>query len=423
VADDSAVAVYVQDDQALIVGADDILDALLAQFAPRSIEPLDGLQRVIDAVVAATGLSSALAEHGGRWVQLTAQSHAWLQEFQAVPGADGSFLGVVRGAHGQFTHTLSFTGANVDPTMLANLHTVGATMALRLAIARLERALDRIDAKIDVLIDGQRATELGEAAGATWILERTYDATDEATQVSDVHWSQVEDLGQLFATMTRRCIEKLKSAERAITGPRIAERYEAANSLVEGDLQSLLGLLALAHRNQLRWQELEIGRLQATEPGRVARHRVAAEGAAAQLQAAVQQQVTAMHQALQQSGSITDWTNTRHPVKARRLVDKCSDAHDLLERFADACDLDCPPWSEPALPLWKSSAVAVADTSSDVAVEIARRAGPVVTPILAPNFATRRAIQAYRRVTARNDPLYAEVESSEQEPPASQEGT
>src|SRR4051794_16725224 len=121
-AEHDEVALYIEGAHAAVVGSANAVDQILRQLAPAGDAPLEAAQGLVDMLAAATGIASAVANHSGRWVQLTGQSQQWLQQFQAVPGADGSLLGVVRGSHGQFAHALSFTTTHVDPTMLADLH-------------------------------------------------------------------------------------------------------------------------------------------------------------------------------------------------------------------------------------------------------------------------------------------------------------
>lgn len=134
-------------DLALVIGGLTVpeqLGEVIAQAPVAAVRALQGAG-ALSQVVAASGLSS------GRWVQLTAESAANLQAIGPSMNATGTAMtGVLRGGGGAIADHLEFTpGVLVDPTGASLI----AGLAMQATLARIERQLESLADKVDLLLE------------------------------------------------------------------------------------------------------------------------------------------------------------------------------------------------------------------------------------------------------------------------------
>ncbi|AXV04976.1 hypothetical protein DVS28_a0269 [Euzebya pacifica] len=132
---------------ALVIGGATIPDRLgkvIATAPDAAMKTLQGAG-ALSQVVAAAGLST------GRWVQLTAESAANLQALGPSMNAAGTAMtGVLRSGTGSITQHLEFTpGVVMDPTGA----TLIAGLAIQATLARIERQLESLVDKVDLLLE------------------------------------------------------------------------------------------------------------------------------------------------------------------------------------------------------------------------------------------------------------------------------
>src|SRR6266508_1972828 len=222
---------------------------------------------VADLAAAGSTAGALIATHG-QYVRLTARSMELIEEHGLVQSEGGSFWGFVRGSK-RITGVLDFEKVNLGPEQMMALQTAAVGLALRAAIKEVQAAVERIEGKVDDVIDLLRSARLGNVLGTRRLLEPLVERDRSDGRISTTDWSAVAGLGADIA----RGIEALRAhirsqLEEAEGGWRPGERVGAAEQLFErkGLLNESLALLVVAEHNLGAWHELRIAHIRVNEP-------------------------------------------------------------------------------------------------------------------------------------------------------------
>ncbi|MBB5164133.1 hypothetical protein [Mycobacterium sp. AZCC_0083] len=219
----------------------------------------------------ATGLAAGAASFLGqtaKFVQLHPESVKAIQKGQLIPGTDGFFRMMTRGADKKFVSQLQWKNANLTPTRMMSLQMVAVQMALKSAIAEVEESVRRVEGKVEEVLRLAHANRSGDVLGDRVTIDRMVAYLDRHGSFSDADWDAIASIGPSL----NRTVEQLRHhADRTLrsfdpTKP-IQDRAEfIVNAVESNQLGETLSLLVVAQESLFKWQRLRIARVESTQP-------------------------------------------------------------------------------------------------------------------------------------------------------------
>src|SRR4051812_3149708 len=103
----------------------------------------------------ATGLAAGAASllgQSAKFVQLHPDSVSAIRKGQLIPGTDGFFRMMTRGADKKFVSQLQWKPTNVNPARLMSAQMLAVQIALKTAISEVEDAVQRVENKVEEVL-------------------------------------------------------------------------------------------------------------------------------------------------------------------------------------------------------------------------------------------------------------------------------
>ncbi|QZT65612.1 hypothetical protein JN085_14515 [Mycolicibacterium austroafricanum] len=203
-----------------------------------------------------------------KFVQLHPDSVKALRAGKKIPGSDGFYRMMTRGADGKFLQQLQWKSTALGPQRLMALQMVAVQIALTTAIAEVDESVRRVEGKVDELLRLAEANRAGDVLGNHTTISRTLAYLEKNGSLPDALWDSVATLGpalnvtveQLrnYVTRTLQSFDsELPVKERAALLRRAAE---------ESRLGDTLDLLIVTEESLYRWQRILLARVEDTEP-------------------------------------------------------------------------------------------------------------------------------------------------------------
>ncbi|MGY4867318.1 hypothetical protein [Mycolicibacterium elephantis] len=219
----------------------------------------------------ATGLIAgvtSLVGNTGKFVQLHPDSLKAIQRSNLVPGTDGFFRMMTRGADGTFVEQLQWKPANVSPAQLMSVQMIAVQLALKSAVAEITDAIKRVEGKVDELLRLAHANRSGDVLGDHASLARMLHYLERHGVIPDADWDSIASTGPYL----NRTVEQLRQhAERTLEAFSRNLTLRARAGLIQqavkdNRLGETLSLLVVAEESLYKWQRLRIARVEATQP-------------------------------------------------------------------------------------------------------------------------------------------------------------
>ena len=217
----------------------------------------------------ATGLlASALSVLGqsGKFVQLHPDSFKAIQEGNLIPGTDGFFRMVTRGADNKFLKQLQWKPTEINPARLMSVQMVAAQLALKVAIGNVEDSVRRVEGKVEELLRIAHADRAGNVLSDNRSITRMVAYLERHGTLPDADWNAIASLGpaldRMVEQLRQHALRTLKSFNADLT---LRERAGLVDQAVENRLGETLSLLVVAEESLMKWQRLRLARVEATE--------------------------------------------------------------------------------------------------------------------------------------------------------------
>ena len=293
------------------------------------------------AAVAASGV--ALASTSGEYLRLTADSMAKVSQFGAQLDQSGAMRGYVRGAGGQFAGQLSFEPVSLAAEQALALQSMALSLALRTAIANVQKAVERVEGKVDAIDRRMVSRTLGDVVGTFRLLARICEETNERGRLLSADWDAVAGIGHKVQTDLEalRDDAKVRAAEVSaeLTIPKRVAKLEAFQR--RGDLVDTLNLILVLEQSLHLWEYLRLQRVAQTDSEHVAS---ALAGARRLLKAQTQLDrdlVDSLNAAVEKARVIEPLETFR--IFSRQELDaQTRELHTAVVRFAEAGRLPVP---------------------------------------------------------------------------------
>ncbi len=274
IAQEGEVAVAVQPEGLLVAGDATEIEAYVDRIRGVAGHAI-GVMGVDKAALGnATGLAAGAASFLGqtaKFVQLHPESVKAIQKGQLIPGTDGFYRMMTRGADRKFVSQLQWKQASLTPTRMMSLQMVAVQLALKSAIAEVEASVQRVEGKVEEVLRLAHANRSGDVLGDRITIDRMVAYLDKHGSFSDADWDSIAGIGPAL----NRTVEQLRHhADRTLRSfdpaKPIQERAGFVLNAVESDqLGETLNLLVVAQESLFKWQRLRLARVEATQPEHV----------------------------------------------------------------------------------------------------------------------------------------------------------
>lgn len=265
------MAIAVQSEGLLVAGDPTDIEAYIERIRGIAGHAV-GVAGVDNAALGnATGLAAGAASFLGqsaKFVQLHPESVKAIQKGQLIPGTDGFFRMMTRGADNKFVSQLQWKNANLNPTRMMSLQMVAVQLALKTAIAEVEESVRRVEGKVEEVLRLAHANRSGDVLGDRVTVDRMVAYLDRHGSFSDADWDAIAGIGPSL----NRTVEQLRHhADRTLRSfdpsKPIQDRAQfIVNAVENNQLGETLSLLVVAQESLFKWQRLRLARVEATQP-------------------------------------------------------------------------------------------------------------------------------------------------------------
>lgn len=269
--DDGEVVVSVQAEGLLVAGNPADIESYVERIRSSAGYAVDVVGIDKSSLGNAAGLAAggaAFLGHSAKFVQLHPESVKAINKGNLIPGTDGFFRMMTRGADNKFTKQLQWKQTNVNPARMMSLQMVAVQIALKTAIAQVEESVQRVEGKVEEVLRLAHANRSGDVLGDRVTIDRMAAYLDRHGSFSDADWDSIAGIGPAL----NRTVEQLRHhAERTLKtfdpSKPIQDRADFIVKAVEGNqLGETLGLLVVAQDSLFKWQRLRISRVEVTQP-------------------------------------------------------------------------------------------------------------------------------------------------------------
>ena len=216
---------------------------------------------------AATAIDQLASEGGAeaQYFEFSPRAIDLLKQHGAIPTGEGFFRSMVHDG-AQLAGNLDWKPINASADLL-QLQTVAVGLVLQASIAELADSVQRVEEKLEHLLDTVWADKVGEVVAHHRVLDELVGSSNEGHRLSHTDWSTIEHL----RTEIGRNIDSIRvllrlSMSRAEAGRTASSRAGAAKRLLDADFVEGLALLAVCEHNLASWHHLRVQRVRESEP-------------------------------------------------------------------------------------------------------------------------------------------------------------
>jgi hypothetical protein len=198
---------------------------------------------------------------------MSPESLKLFQEHGAIPGMAGYFKAIVHDGH-HFAGNLDFRQVSLAAEQAASVQLAMATLALRSAIKGVEKAVQRVEGKVDRLVALANAEMVAGVVGHHGVLAEYVDRMDRTGALPAVDWDSVAtlgpELGKGVEQLRRFAVNIVQSLDGATDAHERSEQLRQA--VGDNRLGEVLQLLVVAEDSLYLWQRLRIQRAATSDP-------------------------------------------------------------------------------------------------------------------------------------------------------------
>ncbi|MBJ7289186.1 hypothetical protein [Williamsia sp.] len=265
------LSIDVEDDGLLVVGTPEMIDGYIARLRQVTKNEVSNsaVSRSDMGMVAgvAAGVANAAAQHG-RYVKVSKQSMDLARAGKLVPAGGGYFRMTTVGAGNKFSGQMVWKPVVGSPARLASIQMIAIQMALTTALADVQKAIAKVDGKVDDLLALAKAQVIGDVVGNHSYLKRLASEVRNNNTLPTSDWESVASLGPEL----ERGLEKLRSYLTATVSKLdpnapLKDRAAQVDAVVTTNrLGESLQLLVVAQQTYYYWQHLRLRRVMDSEP-------------------------------------------------------------------------------------------------------------------------------------------------------------
>ncbi len=271
---DGELVLTVQQEGLLVAGEPSEIEAYVERIRNVTGHAVDVIGVDKASVGNAAGLAAGAVSFLGqtaKFVQLHPDSLRAIQKHELIPGTDGFYRMMTRGADKKFVSQLQWKQAHLTPTRMMSLQMVAVQLALKTAIAEVQASVERVEGKVEEVLRLAHANRSGDVLGDRVTIDRMAAYLDRHGSFSDADWDAIAGIGPAL----NRTVEQLRHhADRTLrsfdASKPIQERASFIVKAVESNqLGETLSLLVVSQESLFKWQRLRLARVEATQPEHV----------------------------------------------------------------------------------------------------------------------------------------------------------
>ncbi|MEZ0358909.1 hypothetical protein [Mycobacterium sp. SA01] len=377
--EDGDVEVSLQPGGLVVSGEPEAVEAYLSRLrtvAGKTMQ-VTGINRssIANAAGLLAGMAGILADTG-KYVRLHPDSVNALRVGNWIPGTDGYFRMMTRGDNGLFLQQLQWAPSQITPPQMLAVQLIATQLALKSAVADVEKAVRRVEGKVESVLNIAQATRAGDVLGNHLSIRRATDFIEKHGELPDADWDALAGLGPTLNVT----VEQLRNHVARVLDsfdPELPVQERAAKLAAAVDDKQFgetLSLLVVAEDALYRWQLLRLNRVGQKEPQH--RQRVIDD-----LNELLAHQLAEDGRLYREAKSLLDEFAKPAPMegfrfqKVRELAKYRSTLRDELDGFAAARRHQVEEWSNVETPGVLDAAEAVVDAIADSALKAVGAAG------------------------------------------------
>ncbi|MEU1606673.1 hypothetical protein [Micromonospora matsumotoense] len=221
---------------------------------------------------------SEIAEHSGRWVQLTAESAQAMKKYHLMKGSGDGVSRAVLTDHGKITGLLEIVHNPgtllTNPALLTGAAGLMTQLAMQQAMDEITEYLAVIDAKVDAVLRAQTDAVVADMIGVELVIDEALTIREQVGRVSEVTWSKVQATPVPLARTQAYALRQLDAiAEKLETQTKVGDLARTSRE-AEIKVQEWLAVLARCFQLQDAVAVLELDRVLDASPDDLEEHRV-----------------------------------------------------------------------------------------------------------------------------------------------------
>ncbi|MBQ0906741.1 hypothetical protein [Micromonospora sp. U21] len=241
-----------------------------------------GLKRLSSALRTGSTIAKAgseIADHSGRWVQLTAESAQAMKKYNLMTGSESGVSRAVLTDHGKITGLLEVvrtpSALLTNPAILTGAAGLMAQLAMQQTMDEITDYLAVIDAKVDAVLRAQTDAVVADMIGVELVIDEALTIREQVGRVSEVTWSKVQATPVPLARTQVYALRQLDAiAEKLKTQTKVGDLAKTSKE-AEIKVQEWLAVLARCFQLQDAVAVLELDRVLDASPQELEEHRVA----------------------------------------------------------------------------------------------------------------------------------------------------
>ncbi|MEU7960173.1 hypothetical protein [Micromonospora humida] len=242
-----------------------------------------GLKRLSSTMRTGSAIAkggSEIAEHSGRWVQLTAQSAEAMKKYNLMKGSGDGVSRAVLTDHGKITGLLEIVQQCpgtllTNPAVLSGAAGLMTQLAMKQAMDEITDYLAVIDAKVDAVLRAQNDAVVADMIGVELVVDEALTIREQVGKVSEVAWSKVQTTPVPLARTQAYALRQLDAiAEKLESQTKVGDLARTSRE-AEIKVQEWLAVLARCFQLQDAVAVLELDRVLDASPEDLEDHRVA----------------------------------------------------------------------------------------------------------------------------------------------------
>ncbi|MFC5729482.1 MULTISPECIES: hypothetical protein [Nocardioides] len=379
-----AVVFDLKDGGLYLRGAQDQIDAIVAELlSAAEVEARRTRSVGVADAAGAVTTAAALLAAGEEYLRLTPESLAKLRELGEQLDANGSLRGYLRKGS-KFAGDLKFDKVSFRPEQALALQTAAVSLALRSAIADVQKAVEVVQESVDELARRARSQEVGRVVGLYEHLEAVAASTRSHGRLLKADWDSVSGAGlELRQSLTALRAYAQTTLNTFDADARVPRRAKALGAFSDTEgVGGTLKLIAVAEKALHLWEYLRLEHVRSTDPEHV---ESALEDARASLRTnqdrdrELVEAATGKLKALRQISPL----ETHHLFSIPDLQRNAEQALDTLEEFATVSrtgrpildrHIHRPEFAETRAEV-KRHAISAKDSAADASKAVGRAAG------------------------------------------------
>ena len=226
---------------------------------------LERLTPVLSALSAGTSAFGVVAENSGKWLKMTDESAAAVKALgPSVSKTTGLMHGVVRAEKGQIAKHLQFvpnSSTLLSPAILTGTGGIMAQIAMEQQMAEINDYLEKIDLKLDQVLQGQKDSILSELGSARAAIDEALTIRESTGKVLSTNWSKVQGTSSTLYKTQEEALRRLEAVARDL------ELKDSVGALLEvikparAEVKEWLAVLAQTFRLHDGFSVLELDRV------------------------------------------------------------------------------------------------------------------------------------------------------------------